>query len=142
MGYLLKLFTGNPVTMIYVALAIFAVGLGLGTTGGWTLNGWRLGTELEHAKGERDRAIDQGKVLAASVTSCNAGVERVEKLAGAALGNMKAMVAEAQRLHAGGKTMAEEIERRLAKKAATRSDGKPKGCDDGWDELEKIRAPR
>lgn len=52
MGFLLKLATGNPLVLLWAALGILAFGLASGFAGGWTLNGWRLGTKLATCQGD------------------------------------------------------------------------------------------
>jgi len=136
MGALLKMFTGNPVTMVYVALGIAAVSYAAGGYSGWTLNGWRLGFELEHVKRERDTAVDQGVVLAEATKACSAGVTRVEKLSAAAMTQGEVLVAEARRLHAGGVVTAAKIENLLKQPTPAGAD-----CNSAWKEIEKARAP-
>jgi hypothetical protein len=145
MGTLLSFFCGGPAriqALIYAAIAMLAVCAALT---GWALiervRAAEAITQKVRAEGERDRAIDQAKVLADSTARCSAGVDRVAKLAGEAIGTSRGLLEEARRLHAGGRAMADEIEQRLAKKAGVRADGRPKGCDDAYDELEKIRGP-
>jgi hypothetical protein len=145
MGTLLYFFSGGTAriqALIYAAIAMLVICMGLAS---WALiervRAAQAITEKVRAEGERDRAIDQGRVLADSTERCSAGVERVAKLAGEAIGTSRGLLEEARRLHAGGRAMADEIEQRLAKKAGVRADGRPKSCDDAYDELEKIRGP-
>lgn len=42
MGWLLKLFTGNPLAMLYMAGAIFLAGVASGGGVAWKVQGWRL----------------------------------------------------------------------------------------------------
>ena len=41
MGFLLKLFTGNPLSMLWIGGGIFAAGLAIGGGSAWTVQGWR-----------------------------------------------------------------------------------------------------
>ena len=41
-GWLLKLVTGNPVSLLWIGGGIFAAGLAIGGGGAWTVQGWRL----------------------------------------------------------------------------------------------------
>lgn len=74
--FLLKMFTSNPITMLYVGLALFAAGAASGGATAWTLNGWRLGMQVEHAKtelatckGSLGRTQDANQAFAGAVTS-------------------------------------------------------------------------
>ena len=42
MGWLLKLATGNPVTLLWIAGGVFVTGLVVGGSAAWTAQGWRL----------------------------------------------------------------------------------------------------
>lgn len=42
MGFLLKMFAGNPVSMLWIGGGIFLAGLTIGGGGAWTVQGWRL----------------------------------------------------------------------------------------------------
>lgn len=85
MGLLLKLFTGNPVMMIWVGLGLFAAGAASGGAAAWTVNGWRLGTQLEHAKtelatcsGSLARTQDANKAFAGAVTDQTNSIRALE----------------------------------------------------------------
>ena len=85
MGFLLRIFTGNPLMMVWVALAVFAVGVASGGATAWKLQGWRLGTELEHAKGELAtcagslaRTQDANKAFAGAVADQTGSIRALE----------------------------------------------------------------
>lgn len=85
MGFLLRIFTGNPLAMVWVALGIAAVSGAAGTAAGWTLNGWRLGTELEHARselatctGSLARTEDANKAFAGAVAAQTSSIRSLE----------------------------------------------------------------
>lgn len=133
MGALLKLFTGNPIAMLYIAAAVFAIGTATGGAAAWTLNGWRLGVKVEHAERERDQALTQGKVLAEATEACSRGVDAAHKAAAGAVITGKLLLAEAQRLTAGTQNQVKRVEELLAKKPPPGAD-----CRDAWRELEEI----
>lgn len=142
MGFLLNLFTKNPMVMLYVGLAIAAVSAAAAGSAAWTINGWRLGTQLEHAEAQRDLALAQGKVLAAATVSCTDSVAVAKKASDGATALGVQLLAEARRLSAGNQGTVNRLEDLLKSPAALRADGKPKGCDDAWDEIEKDYAKR
>lgn len=116
-----------------IKLAIAAAVLSVAFGGGWAVNGWRLGTQLEHAKAQRDQAIAQGTVLAEGVKSCSAGVDRLAKSSEAAIVHTQKLLEEAKRLRNGGANQVKKIEELLAKKPPAGA-----GCEDAWRELEEI----
>ena len=74
MTWLLKLATGNPLLILWVAGGIFLVGLTVGGGVAWTLQGWRLGTALATCEG-RAREFEQAYlILAGKVDEQNAAV--------------------------------------------------------------------
>lgn len=71
MGKLLALFTGNPITMLYVAGAIaLAAGLA-GASGAWTVQGYRLDAVKAEFKGFKDVAKAQGEAAAKEAARVN-----------------------------------------------------------------------
>ncbi len=117
-----------------VQLGIAALVLVAAAAAGWTLNGWRLGTALEHAQRERDQALDQGKVLAQGVQACSAGVEEVQKVASDAIATSKGLLAKAQELAAGAQQQVRKIDDLLAKQPPPGA-----GCEAAWKEIETLR---
>lgn len=80
--FLLKLFTANPLAMLWVGLAVFAAGAASGGSAAWTVNGWRLGTQVEHAqkeletcKGSLGRTQDANEAFAGAVTNQTASIQ-------------------------------------------------------------------
>lgn len=137
--FLLRMFTANPMTMLYVGLAIAAVSAAGAGYAAWEVNGWRLGTKVERAERERDLAVAQGRVLAQAVNSCSAGVDIAKKASDGAAELGAKLLAEAKRLNAGGQGQVDRIEAALRNPTGLRADGKPKGCDDAWDFIEQQR---
>lgn len=58
--------------ILWASLAVFAAGAATGGAAAWTLQGWRLGTQLQHAKGEialfeaADKERERASALAAA----------------------------------------------------------------------------
>lgn len=74
MSFLLKMFAGNPLMMVWIALGIAAVSGSAGGYGGWMLNGWRLGTmvaeketQLATCNGSLSRTQDANAAFATAV---------------------------------------------------------------------------
>lgn len=85
MGFLLRLFTGNPLMMLWVALGVFAAGLATGGAASWTLQAWRLGTQLEHARtelatctGSLARTQDANQAFAGAVANQTSSIRALE----------------------------------------------------------------
>ena len=78
MSYLLRLFTGNPVTMVYAAAALFAAGLALGGSTGWTLNGWRLSGEIQRLTGVAETQKQSLATFEGANKRCAAGLADVK----------------------------------------------------------------
>jgi hypothetical protein len=109
-----------------IEIAIVAVLLVLAAAGGWMLNGWRLGAELELRRA-------QAKVFESDVKACNAGVELARKAGedGRALG--RRLLAEAERLNAGNVATIASLEQLLE-----RSEKPGASCEDAWREIEAL----
>ena len=137
MGFLLKIFTGNPLMMVWVALAVFAAGVASGGATAWKLQGWRLGTELESAKRARDVYKDQAQVLGADVEACNAGVEQAKKKGDLAVGQVRAQLAELKKRHAGKVEEVARLEELLKNPTPAGA-----GCDKAWDAIEADQKAR
>lgn len=120
----LKALLAGAAAMVAVCLAAVSVAL------------WYRG-EAYQARGERDLAIAQSKVLAQGIAACSAGVAAAHEAAGRAVSQSRQLLAEAQRLHAGGVAQAKRIEELLKQKPPARPDGKPAGCDEAWDRIEQ-----
>jgi len=58
-GWLLKLATGNPVTLLWIGGGLFAAGLLMGGGSAWTVQGWRL----DSAKTKYDLFVAQVKAV-------------------------------------------------------------------------------
>lgn len=113
-------------------VALFALAC---VAGGWMLNGWRLGKELQ-------RLEDQGRVLVVAVNACAASVENGKRAGDAAIATGQQLLDEARRQAIGGRQAVQRIEALIAKKPPARADGKPAGCDEAWDKLEMDRKAR
>ena len=92
MGYLLKLFTGNPLTMLWIALGIAAVAGASGGAAAWKVQGWRLDAvknefaafvsnvevEGEKAKVRKiEKESKDAKTIAAAVSDRDAALKRL-----------------------------------------------------------------
>lgn len=99
MSYFLKLFTGNPLMMLWIALAIAAASGAAGAAGGWSVNGWRLGAKVENLQGVIDTQKQSLETMEGANKRCTAGVADVK-------GAVKALVDEGNaRTEAAAKAM-------------------------------------
>lgn len=131
MGIVLDFFLGGPARikglLIGVAIGV-PVLLAAGFSGGWTLQGWRLGAQVAQAEGARDVAVAQGAVLADSVGRCSASVDRLASAGEEALKTSRGMLAEAKRLQSGSAGTIARLEDLMK--------NPPKSCDEAWAKLE------
>ena len=74
----------NPIKLELVGI-LCAVALVIGAAGGWLVNGWRLGTQLEHAKtelatcsGSLARTEDANKAFAGAVADQTTSIRALE----------------------------------------------------------------
>jgi hypothetical protein len=95
-GWLLKLATGNPIALLWIA-AVIALAAG---GAGWQLNGWRLGAQIADVEVELANATARVAVLEPANDKCVADVADVRQ----AFANLKA--AEAKRAAAAKAALA------------------------------------
>jgi len=141
MGALLTFFNAGParIKMLLVgALAMAAVCLSLLVYAlWWQAKAYRMEAQRNEARAERDRAIDQGRVLAGGLHACSGGVDQVKKLSDAALAGMDELLGKARKLAAPREKTIERIE------TVIHQAPKPgEGCDWAWDQLERERKAR
>lgn len=98
-----------------------------GFTGGWLINGWRLGTALEHAERERDLVVAQGTVLSGSLQACNVGVETTRKVTDQVLQQGQRLVEMATKVAAGHQDAAARLDALLRSSTPTGA-----GCREAW----------
>lgn len=77
MGWLLKLATGNPITLLWIAGAIALAAGAAGATAGWTANGWRLNAKIADVKVKLANAEARIAVLEPANDKCAADVKSV-----------------------------------------------------------------
>jgi hypothetical protein len=82
----------------------------------------------------------QVEVLSASIGRQNEGIDDVRQATQDARAATAAMLAAAGKLAAARQSVIDEMHGVLAKPTPLRSDGKPAGCDDAWDSIEKRGA--
>lgn len=73
-GWLLKLVTGNPVTLLWIGGGLFAAGLAMGGSGAWWLQGLRL--DACNSKVEANKVLIQS--LGDKIADQNAAVEALD----------------------------------------------------------------
>lgn len=117
-----------------VKLGVAVLALGAAFYGGWAVNGWRLGTKIEHTERERDAALTQGKVLAEGVRTCSSSIELAHDVATKAVDAGRAMLAEAKRLTAGAQGQVKRLDELLSKPPPPDA-----GCEDAWKAIEVNR---
>lgn len=135
----------NPLELVAVparAKALLA-GLLAVTTACLALTCWALversraaeaRVEAVQARGERDRAIDQVKVVSAAAKACTAGVDQAAKVGAAAIAATGELAAAAARLSAPKDKEIHRIETVIQQPAPPGA-----GCEQAWDEIEKKR---
>lgn len=79
MGWLLKLATGNPSTLLWIAGAIALAAGAAGASAGWTLNGWRLGSQIAEVTVKLGTATARIAVLEPANEKCAADVKDVRQ---------------------------------------------------------------
>lgn len=129
---------GLPMWAIYAIAAALIYASGFGS--GWQVNGWRLGTKVAELETRLVAAVDQGKVLAAAVDTCNAGVQAAADVGKQVKAALPGLLEAARKAHQAGLATADKLDQALVA-------GTPKGagCDDGWAVVEQNRmagAPR
>lgn len=142
MGTLLKLFTGNPMTIVYAALAIGAVAGSAGAYGGWMLNGWRLGVQVAQAERDRDHWKAEAAIVAAAVKGCNASVDASKAVSDAAIAATGELKAAAARLSVPAEKEVRHTETIIERRPTLEQAG---DCHWAWVEIAtpeaKARAP-
>jgi len=101
---------------------------------GWGLY-WR--GEYRELKAAQVVLEDQVKVLAHGVRACNAGVAQAKETAAGVLVTANKLLLDARRAQQERYDSARRLEKLLRQKPPARADGKPAGCDDAWDLIEK-----
>lgn len=115
MGWLLKLATGNPITLLWIAGAIALAAGVAGATAGWQLNGWRLTAQIAEVKVQLANAETRVAILEPANDKCKADVADVRQ----AFADMKtaeaartlAAAAALKRAEAKAKTFADAAHR-------------------------------
>jgi hypothetical protein len=95
---ILPFLSANPL-LAWIAAGIFLAGMGLGATTAWTVQGWRLGGQIETLKGSNRLLTEQNAVLTDSNERCKVDVDQVR-------GAVKAVVdAAAKRVEDAARAM-------------------------------------
>lgn len=120
----------RAIAVALVLAATYAAGFGTG----WKVNGWRLGVAVAKLETRVVAAVDQGKILAAAVEACSAGVEEARAAGQGARALGARLLEEARRIGAPAKAQADRIEA-LLKQAP------PLGakCGEAWAEIQQDR---
>lgn len=70
-SWLLKLATGNPLTLLWIGGGLFAAGLAIGGSGAWTVQGWRMKAQ------ETDWQTREAKINAETANKIREANDRV-----------------------------------------------------------------
>lgn len=97
---------------------------------GWAVHGYIHGKELAAVEQQRDAAIAQGKVLAASVETCSAGVTAAKAIGQAAINQGAELLRLARR---GAPDVADKVGR-----LEEALKGMKGSCDAAWQQIEQI----
>lgn len=132
---------------LVAALGLAVLALALTTWALWERAGAAVArAEAIQARAERDRALDQVDVLAASLGRCNKAAEEARRVGDQVVATTAAMLERARKLAAPRQKDIERIETIIERPVPMLADGTPAGCDAAWAELEamhgKARAPR
>lgn len=122
---------------LLVRLGIIVAIAAAGAAGGWTLNGWRLGSQIAQLKGELQHERDQLAVLAGGLEACNAGVSAAAKAGDDVLKLAGKLLDAARRVHAGATSTADRLEDLLKQPPPKDAD-----CNQAWDLIEADRKAR
>ncbi len=128
MGTLISFFLAGParVQALLGGAAVLALGVAvLLTFGLW----WR--GEAYQARGERDVAIAQARVLSGSLQACNAGVDQAKAAGDRALADMAELLAKARKVAGKRVRVIERIEKIIHEPAKPGED-----CNWAWERLE------
>lgn len=79
MGWLLKLATGNPITLLWIAGAIALAAGAAGAAAGWQLNGWRLNSTIADLKVQLANSQARVAILEPANDKCKADVADVRQ---------------------------------------------------------------
>lgn len=142
MGRLLEYFTAGPAriqALLYAALAMLVVVLALVVYGEyWRAQAWKARDQVDQVKQQLIASIDQEKVLAQSLATCNAGVEASAKAATAALAAAAKAQALAELLAAAHEQTSARLEDALRRKPPSPG----AGCKEARAEIAAARAAR
>ena len=127
----IKVLLAGALAIAALCLALLAYALW------WQAAAYRMEAQRNEARAERDRAIDQGIVLAGGLRSCSGGVDQVKKLSDAALAGMDELLVRARKLAAPREKTIERIETVIHQAPQP-----GEGCDWAWGELERERPGR
>lgn len=120
---------GLPMWAVYaiVAAGIYLAGFGTG----WQVNGWRLGTKVAELETKVVAAVDQGKVLARAVDTCNAGVKAAADVGAKVQAAIPGLLDAARKAHAAGTAQAGKLDQLLTQTAPPGAD-----CREAWAAIE------
>ena len=131
-SFLLKLFTGNPLSMVWVIGGVALAAFVAGGSAAWTVQGWRL--EACQAKVEAGKVLIQG--LGNQIETQNQAVDTLEKAAKAAKAKGAAAIQSALKATL---PLQNEIDRLSALLKQPRNDART--CQDGVAEARKGLVP-
>lgn len=130
----------NPITLkvaIIATAAAFLAGAASGGTAGWTVQGWRLGEKIAQLQGDLEHEKDQTAILATGLQACNRSVDAAAAAGKDTVELAGKLLAEAQKVHAGGLKTADRLEE-LLKQPPIKGDD----CNKAWDDIEAARKAR
>jgi hypothetical protein len=127
MGALLSFFAGGPARMQALVYAAGVLLLALATAVSIAL--WYRGEALQ--------ARGQAQLLQHAVDACREAVALTKRTSDAALQRMATLADAAARATAGTAQQVQRLDAHLRRPPPRRPDGKPAGCDDGWDVVER-----
>lgn len=134
-GAVIDFFAGGPARLkgllVGAAVGLVALLTVVAIALWWRGEAYQARAELEKARGERDLAIAQSKILAKSVQACSDGVELAKRSADSAVKLGVQLLAAAKKEHQGARQQADRIEDLMKRPPP---DGA--GCEQAWDAIE------
>lgn len=102
---------------------------------GWLVNGWRLGTKVEHLEATINQWETQSKILASTAKACSSGVDEAKRASAAAMSFGESALTEIRKRNAPITAQVARIETLLLQQPPPNAN-----CNDAWNAIENATA--